>query len=51
MRKSIIAASFLLLTLSAFGQGTRWFDGSFEEALTKAGTENKLIFVFPFSSG
>ena len=43
---------FLLLGFSniVLAQGITFEQGSFEEALTKAGTENKLLFVDVYTS-
>ncbi len=44
MRKLLIFI-FLALSISSFSQGTKFFDGTWADALAKAKEENKLIFV------
>ena len=49
MRKCLAVTLFTLFGISAFGQGTQWFKGSFDEALEKAGSENKMVVVYFYS--
>ena len=49
MRKCLAVTLFTLFGISAFGQGTQWFKGSFDEALEKAGSENKMAVVYFYS--
>ncbi len=44
MRKLLIFI-FLTLSISSYSQGTKFFEGTWADALTKAKKENKLIFV------
>lgn len=49
--KSLISLLFgALLVVPAFGQGIEFFHGSWDEALAKAKTEKKVIFVDAFAS-
>ena len=45
MKKIIITAIIALFTLNSYSQGIEFFNGTFDEALTKAKSENKLLFV------
>ena len=49
MKRFITIVLFLMFAFSAFGQGTQWFKGSFEEAEVKAREDGKLIVVFFYS--
>ncbi|MFH1943741.1 MAG: hypothetical protein ABIL68_16690 [bacterium] len=49
MRKSIAVFLFLLFPLCVFSQATKWFEGSFDEALSKAGEDGRLVMLFFFS--
>ena len=51
MRKGIALFLLFLIPFSAFGQGTQWFKGSFDEALAEGGEQNKLIMLFFYSQG
>ena len=50
MKKHILLVSFLCLILSVFSQGINFFHGSFSEALEKAKSENKLVFIDCYTS-
>ena len=51
MRNTIISFFILCITtVSAIGQGIEFFHGTWEEALLKAKTEDKLIFVDAFTT-
>ncbi len=51
MRNVILASLFILLnSVNAFTQGIEFFHGSWEEALMKARTEDKIIFVDAFTT-
>ena len=51
MRNILLASLFILLnSVNAFTQGIEFFHGSWEEALMKARTEDKIIFVDAFTS-
>ena len=51
MRKTLSILMFFLLAAAAFGNGTNWFKGSFEEAKDKARKEGKLILIDFYSDG
>ena len=51
MRKMIAVAILVLLATSLFAQSTVWFEGSFEDAKTKATKENKHLLVDFYSDG
>jgi thiol-disulfide isomerase/thioredoxin len=50
LRKLSLFAFFLTLSLSTFAQGIDFFHGTWEEALVKAETEGKLIFVDAYTT-
>lgn len=50
MKKQLLLISFLIVTLSLFSQGINFFHGSFNEALEKAKSENKLVFIDCYTS-
>ncbi len=50
LRKLSLFAFFLTLSLSTFAQGIEFFHGTWEEALVKAETEGKLIFVDAYTT-
>lgn len=49
-RKLSLFAFFLTVSLSSFAQGIEFFHGTWEEALVKAETEGKLIFVDAYTT-
>jgi len=49
MKRMFAAVLLLLLSGSLFGQGTQWYPGTFDEALTEAQGKNKLVLIFFFS--
>ncbi|MCX6561352.1 MAG: hypothetical protein NTZ26_12665 [Candidatus Aminicenantes bacterium] len=50
MKRAALAIA-LLLAFAAAASAQGWFPGSFEEALAKAKTENKLVIVDFYSDG
>jgi thiol-disulfide isomerase/thioredoxin len=50
LRKLSLFAFFLTLSLPSFSQGIEFFHGTWEEALVKAETEGKLIFVDAYTT-
>jgi thiol-disulfide isomerase/thioredoxin len=50
LRKLSLFAFFLTLSLPSFAQGIEFFHGTWEEALVKAETEGKLIFVDAYTT-
>lgn len=47
IKKALVLSLFMILTaITSMGQGVKWFKGSFEQALKKAGEENKLVFLY-----
>ncbi|WP_099291157.1 thioredoxin family protein [Butyricimonas sp. Marseille-P3923] len=50
MKKFIVIIILLLLCLTIFGQGVNFEQLSFDKALTKAKTENKLVFMDCYTS-
>jgi len=50
VKKLLFLSIIFLLPVLLFGQQTLWFDGTFEEAKSKAKIENKQILIF-LSSG
>jgi thiol-disulfide isomerase/thioredoxin len=50
LRKLTLFAFFLTLSLSTFAQCIEFFHGTWEEALVKAETEGKLIFVDAYTT-
>jgi thiol-disulfide isomerase/thioredoxin len=49
MKKLLILISFQLTTLLLLSQGINFFHGSFNEAIEKAKSENKLVFIDCFT--
>lgn len=49
MKKIISVILFFIFTVSAFGQGTRWFEGSLDEAREQAKENGKLVVVYFYS--
>ena len=45
MRWSVVCIMLLCTSMSGFSQGIEFFKGTFNEALTKASNEGKLVFV------
>lgn len=50
MRKLIYLFAFSLMATVAAGQGIEFFHGTWDEALEKAGDENRLIFVDAYAT-
>jgi hypothetical protein len=50
MKRAALAIA-LLLAFAAAASAQVWFPGSFDEALAKAKTENKLVIVDFYSDG
>ncbi len=50
MKNIVILLVLSLMTLGVYGQGIEFFHGSYEEAMKKAQTENKQIFVDVYTS-
>ncbi|TXF89580.1 thioredoxin [Neolewinella aurantiaca] len=50
LRKLSLLAFLFTLSLSSFAQGIEFFHGTWEEALVKAETEGKLIFVDAYTT-
>ncbi|MBT8218386.1 MAG: thioredoxin family protein [Bacteroidia bacterium] len=46
----ILTLLFLVLTINLWGQGIEFFQGTWDEALTKAKEEGKIIFVDAYAS-
>ena len=51
MRKSLSLLVILLLTATAFANGTEWFKGTYEEAKAAAQKEGKLLIIDFYSDG
>ena len=51
MKKLMTVFFIILFSANAFASGTKWFDGSFEDAKAKAAKEGKLILVHFYSPG
>lgn len=45
MKKTILSLCLCILSVVAFGQGIHFESGNFEQALSKAQTENKVLFI------
>lgn len=45
MKKAAATITVLILALSAFAQGSIWFEGSIDEAKALAQAEGKLILI------
>jgi thiol-disulfide isomerase/thioredoxin len=50
MKKLFLLIPFLLTTLALLSQGINFFHGSFNEAIEKAKSENKLVFIDCYTS-
>lgn len=50
MKKTVLFLGALMMSLQAFAQGIEFFHGTWSEALTKAKSEQKLIFVDAYAS-
>ncbi len=51
MKKLLTVFFVLLFSATAFADGTKWFNGSFEDAKAKAAKEGKLILVHFWAPG
>ena len=51
MKKTVTIAAILLIAALAFGNGTEWFKGSFEQAKATAQREGKLLLIDFYSDG
>ena len=49
--KKLFVLSLLLIFLSSFGVAQNWFEGSLDDAVAKAKSENKLVLIDFFSDG
>jgi hypothetical protein len=49
MKKALVIA--LVLVLASFASAQSWFQGSLDQAVAKAKTENKLVIIDFFSAG
>ncbi len=49
--KKLFVLSLLLIFLSSFGVAQDWFQGSLDNAVAKAKSENKLVLIDFFSDG
>ncbi|MFC1564103.1 hypothetical protein ACFL6G_04160 [candidate division KSB1 bacterium] len=45
MKKGLTILFLLIFAATAFAQESVWFDGSFDEAKTKAEKENKFLLI------
>lgn len=50
MKKTVLFLGALMMSLQVFAQGIEFFHGTWSEALTKAKSEQKLIFVDAYAS-
>ena len=51
MKNKITVVLLLVFCITAFAHGTEWFKGSFEEAMTLAKKEGKMILIHFTSPG
>ncbi len=51
MRKYLVIFLLLFFVSSAFAQNTIWFNGTWDEAKTKAKNEDKFILIFYWEDG
>ena len=49
MKKALVVA--LVLVLASLASAQSWFQGSLDQAVAKAKTENKLVIIDFFSAG
>ena len=49
--KKLFVLTLLLIFLSSFGVAQNWFEGSLDDAVAKAKSENKLVLIDFFSDG
>ncbi len=49
--KRLLVLPLLLIFLSSFGVAQNWFQGSLDDAVAKAKSEDKLILIDFFSDG
>ena len=49
--KKVFVLSLLLIFLSSFGVAQNWFQGSLDDAVAKAKSEDKLVLIDFFSDG
>jgi hypothetical protein len=49
--KKLLVLPLLLIFLSSFGIAQNWFQGSLDDAVAKAKSEDKLVLIDFFSDG
>jgi hypothetical protein len=49
--KKLFVLSLLLIFVSSFGVAQNWYQGSLDDAVAKAASEDKLVLIDFFSDG